>query len=839
MVGQLRLLMMIGAVAAQAPAAATVCDNTCPFFANNDICNDGSDGRPSMKLCELGTDCADCTAAAAKAAAPAAAPVAATPVAATPVAATPVAAAPVVAAPRQRLAVLVAGTLLRYFLASTCERLIRPLVLQGHTVDYFLALSTAAHTPWRSVAATDHLTWDPVFGFEPPARDHVKRTVEEFVSRAGGTLRKFELRETVALDDDPRLLRALNASMDWKRFGRTGTSLQRHADADPFKNFPVHSHGSGAGTSRAVANRNFVRVYKAIEELWDAAEAVETQEGWKYDYLLVLRDDAEWLADFHLEALLRSGSHTRSDPADVYVLSCDERSPEMHPSEINDFAFVLRRAHAPLLGRFYSTAVLGGVPYSCRVAVGANKLHQPLQVGQETLGFGLAAAAVGDALHATTPKGKLIPCASEEMMRWVLERAGVRIALVGQALLPFQRSAHLRLGGKTSACWQKFCQSAQQPLELSIVDPALRLEMPARKMCKHVDVGTDMRRFVHPETAAEAGRAASGCSTVVYTSQACMPGGNPPLLEGRESLRGQACYVAFLDEVCIALAQRANVSQGAWRVVTLRRTQATAGMYPRKLSKVPKHLPHLFFPSAPHTIFLDSKLELKADPNELLAMALGGGAHFAYFGHPEVCLGPHGCANTTTNGARFFDWMVQEIGIALKRGRTHRAEQIEVQLARYQRLADSGRVPREAYTTYADAAIFLRDASPRASNLSEMIATEFLHEESGDRDQPAMSYAFARSGSEGSRMLESVPPYCGTSCHWYYHDLLRTTPYYAVAKLNRRQGELLALRQKQEARSRPLHGRGSLLRRSSAMKRKQQRANAARAAWAASASWRG
>ena len=49
-----------------------------------------------------------------------------------------------------------------------------------------------------------------------------------------------------------------------------------------------------------------------------------------------------------------------------------------------------------------------------------------------------------------------------------------------------------------------------------------------------------------------------------------------------------------------------------------------------------------------------------------------------------------------------------------------------------------------------------------------------------------------------ARMLESVPPYCGTSCHWYYNDLL---PNNAVAKVDRRQSELLALRQKQEARS--------------------------------------
>jgi len=274
----------------------------------------------------------------------------------------------------------------------------------------------------------------------------------------------------------------------------------------------------------------------------------------------------------------------------------------------------------------------------------------------------------------------------------------------------------------------------------------------------------------------EAARASSGCRLIVYTSVACTLGSSaPPQLAGRQSRTGHACYLAFLDEACIGLAQCAKVSQGVWRVITHRRTLATAGMPPRRLSKVPKHLPHLYFPGA-QTFFLDSKLKLTANPNRLLAMALGQGAHYAFFGHPRVCA--RGCANANASNGTFFDWMTQEFHTVLDRNGTSEAQHLQEQLRRYQHRASSGQVARAAYTTYADGAIILRDASPSAVKLSERVATEFLRPKNGDRDQPAMTFAFAQGGSQGVRMLESVPPYCGVSCHWYYDN--------SVAALRRR-----------------------------------------------------
>ena len=64
----------------------------------------------------------------------------------------------------KRVATLVSGTFLRFFLDSLAMRLVWPLVAQGHKVDCFIALSTALHKPWRTDSYLRHLTWDPVFG---------------------------------------------------------------------------------------------------------------------------------------------------------------------------------------------------------------------------------------------------------------------------------------------------------------------------------------------------------------------------------------------------------------------------------------------------------------------------------------------------------------------------------------------------------------------------------------------------------------------------------------------------------------------------------------------------
>jgi hypothetical protein len=330
--------------------------------------------------------------------------------------------------PAARIAVLVAGTLLRFFLTSSTERLIRPLVQQGHAVDYYLALSTGAARTWRRDEYTDHFALDPAFGsaVEPPTYKHVREVIAHHVEAAGGKLRRLDLRDVVPLDKDTALLRAINRSQRARGLGSSG---------DPFEQFPLQSHGSGRGGD---ANRNFLRVYKALELLWEAAVATETAEGWSYTHALVLRDDTNWFEDFVLDRLLNAPGAVG---ADAHILACDARTPRMHPAEINDFAMLITRERAAFIGRFYSDTILAGAPDSCRVALWRG-MHMPWVPG---------------APDATK-------CSSEELMRWSLERAGISVHAATQMLLPFQRCARVNVENTTTVCMHKYCQSIDSPL---------------------------------------------------------------------------------------------------------------------------------------------------------------------------------------------------------------------------------------------------------------------------------------------------------------------------------------------------------------------------------------
>jgi hypothetical protein len=275
----------------------------------------------------------------------------------------------------------------------------------------------------------------------------VRDVVAHYVHLAGGRLRRLDLREQVELDDDAALWRAVNRSRLMRGLGPS--------NGDPLQQFPLQSHGSGRV---AVANRNFLRVYKAIELLWEAVLATESAEGWSYTHALVLRDDINWLADVRLDRLLNAPG---AAGADAHILACDARTPRMHPAEINDFAMLITRERADFIGRFYSGTILAGVSDECRISR-VHGLHVPLK----------SAAA---STHGST----ISSCASEELMRWSLERSGIRVHAVAQALLPFQRCAHINASGTTTVCMHKHCQSVELPLP----DP------PGMPMCKLVDLG--------------------------------------------------------------------------------------------------------------------------------------------------------------------------------------------------------------------------------------------------------------------------------------------------------------------------------------------------------------
>lgn len=158
--------------------------------------------------------------------------------------------------------------------------------------------------------------------------------------------------------------------------------------------------------------------------------AQESLQGYKYDHVLVSRDDAQWLQRFDLNALLRSGGPT----VELYVPECSRRwlnstdepgaAPPMLPSEMCDHVQLLTRNHAKLLGRYYS-----------RFFSHSRECH-------------------------VVAKGAPRACTSEELLRWTMVTNGVKWRAVEQTLLPYERSAHIKTPSHgVHICYHKFCQT--------------------------------------------------------------------------------------------------------------------------------------------------------------------------------------------------------------------------------------------------------------------------------------------------------------------------------------------------------------------------------------------
>jgi len=312
-----------------------------------------------------------------------------------------------------RVAVVVSGGFRRFLLNSSAHGLLAPMVRQGHRVDYFLALSLHDEKAWRSDPYLQRLTWDPVFGGpegDPPCRRSIEEVIRNHVAATGATLRHLVVRWRVSVDDDPQVQ------------ARRAVALLKHPKADPDSFFPVRSQGAGAA---ADANRNILRLFHALRELWDRLEATERKSG-RYDYVLFLRDDARWLEEFDLRRLLGP----EAPASGVWVLKCDARVPPMAPTETTDHALLAARAEAPLYGRYYDSLFHEAVS-GCQVKSARKKLRG---------------------------------CDSEEILQMTLRRNNVTVREVAQSLMPFQRASHVADRDGIITCFHKFCQSKELPL---------------------------------------------------------------------------------------------------------------------------------------------------------------------------------------------------------------------------------------------------------------------------------------------------------------------------------------------------------------------------------------
>jgi hypothetical protein len=276
-----------------------------------------------------------------------------------------------------------------------------------------------------------HLTVDPVFDdtcggktAEPDIRTLLNNVTEECKSRHatlisneiqkyGGRARRVVLRQSLSIDDHPLVA------------AKRSAAKSLNPGEDPDLRFPIIDLKKKQATANA--NRNVLTVFLNYEQLWD--EVVKSEDATRpYDYVMFLRDDTLWLKDFDLFRLIEHGQ------ADSYVLSCDAREPPMWPEEINDHGSVVSRRKAELFGKYFTHLFNADI-------TGCNKNILPKTNGT----FG---------------------CNSEMILKWILTQNGVSTQLVGQGLIPFQRSLHVKMpGGGVAPCFHKYCKSHSDSLE--------------------------------------------------------------------------------------------------------------------------------------------------------------------------------------------------------------------------------------------------------------------------------------------------------------------------------------------------------------------------------------
>ena len=324
-----------------------------------------------------------------------------------------------------RLAVVVAGSFQRYFLQSTVERLIQPMVQKGHVVDYFLTLTTSNPPAFRSKNRyMQKMLFDPVFGEAnnltgiPPVQ-HIQHVVEEQVAHAGGRVRHIRLREEVDILGNNHLQK------------RTRQLLKENPKENPVALFPAMDLRSRA-KKKAIThgNMNMLRLFLSVQQLWKRLNEAETDDNEKYDYVLFLRDDTFWLQTFDIDRLLRTAGS-----ADLYVPSCDARDPALSPRELCDHIAIVARKKAAIFGNYFDELFDADLK-SC-------------------------AKAMPRKLKSYGKRG----CNSEMILKWITQQHRLRTRKVPQDLIPFERSAHVqRPDGKILRCFHKFCQSKQDPL---------------------------------------------------------------------------------------------------------------------------------------------------------------------------------------------------------------------------------------------------------------------------------------------------------------------------------------------------------------------------------------
>jgi hypothetical protein len=323
------------------------------------------------------------------------------------------------------IAIMVAGVAKRFMFTGLIDHVIKPLVQEQSTnVDYYLMLSVKQGLAYRTDDTyMRHQTFDPAFAKMVGVKDAEKVTyylydrIRDNITQSGANVGGIHIQPSPMKLDPPEL--------------RKKQLLAKRArpKEDSYYRFPTLDLRPEYRRRTAVANRNIFKLYLGLQKLWEKhLVTAEQYMGVKYDYVMILREDAKWLSDFHLEKLIAF-----NPKADAYVPSCDIGNPKLAPMALCDHGIVIRREKAAVVGRFFQQLL----------ETDLNGCHESV--------IGIAPNNTG--------------CNSGMIFQWVLEQNNVTVQPVPQSLLPFERSMVIGFKeGETETCIHKFCQSKKDPL---------------------------------------------------------------------------------------------------------------------------------------------------------------------------------------------------------------------------------------------------------------------------------------------------------------------------------------------------------------------------------------
>ena len=228
-----------------------------------------------------------------------------------------------------------------------------------------------------------------------------------------------------------------------------------------------------------------------------------------------------------------------------------------------------------------------------------------------------------------------LPCMSEQEIPWPLDTgASLPPRWLDAPLSNFTGELSVRMrtqqlracGDQTSAAFR--CGFLAPSVRVSILPCLLK-----RAVLTHA-----VRTQGFDAVRQRAADYADGCSTVVLTAAF---GARDGLRQPRQvPAEMEHCYFAFVDHVAAAAVLRrgrtassttaSSLPQvGVWRLLTVG-GNLPFGNNARRNSRVPKMLPHRFFPRAEFCIWVDAKLQLQMAPDVMLQRFLRSrGAGFA------------------------------------------------------------------------------------------------------------------------------------------------------------------------------------------------------------------